>query len=169
MNVLTRICFPFLIILVMGSDAYLAPAITNYSPLDKPTSSQFATYLGGRGTDDCDDITVDATGFIYLACHSTSKDFPGFKGQKISDDMDAYVTKLDPRNGKLIYTSRLSGSNYDGAFTIEVTDDGSVFVGGITSSDDFPTTSDAIQRKFGGKMDAFLAKLKPDGQLEYAT
>jgi len=169
MNVFTRICFPFLIILVMGSDAYLAPEITNYSPLDNPTSSQFATYLGGREIDDCDDIAVDDSGFIYLACHSTSKDFPGFKGQKVSNDMDAYVTKLDPRTGKLVYTSRLSGSNYDGAFTIEVMKDGSVFVGGITDSNDFPTTSDAIQRKYGGKKDGFLAKLKPDGQLEYST
>jgi hypothetical protein len=169
MNVFTRICFSFLIVLVMSSHAYLAPEITNYPPLDNTTSSQFVTYLGGRDIDDCDDIAVDAAGFIYLACHSTSKDFPGFKGQKVSDDMDAYVTKLDPRNGKLIYTSRLSGSKYDGAFTIEVTDDGSIFVGGITDSDDFPTTSDAIQRKYGGKKDAFLTKLKPDGQLEYAT
>jgi Beta-propeller repeat len=169
MNVFTRICFSFLIILVMSSHAYLAPEITNYPPLDNTTSSQFATYLGGRDIDDCDDIAVDAAGFIYLACHSTSKDFPGFKGQKVSDDMDAYVTKLDPRNGKLIYTSRLSGSKYDGASTIEVTEDGSVFVGGVTDSDDFLTTSDAIQPKLGGKMDAFLVKLKPDGQLDYST
>ena len=169
MNVVTRICSPLLIILVMVGDAYLPPEIINYIPIDTTSSTQFATYLGGSDADDCDDIAVDAAGFIYLACHCTSKDFPGFTGKKVSDDMDAFVTKFDPRSGKFIYTTSLSGSKYDGAFTIEVMKDGSVYVGGITESDDFPTTSDALQSKHGGKRDVFLAKLKRDGQLEFST
>jgi Beta-propeller repeat len=164
-----RIFYPFVIAFMLRNDAYVAPEIVTQTPSDITSSSQFVTYLGGSGADDCDDIAVDAAGSIYMACHSTSKDFPGFKGRKESDDMDAYVSKLDPQTGRLIYTTRLSGSKYDGAFTIEVTKDGSVYVGGITESDDFPATSDAIQRKNGGKKDAFLAKIKPDGQLEYAT
>jgi Beta-propeller repeat len=134
------------------------------------SSPQFATYFGGSSVDDCDDIAVDAAGSIYLACHSTSKDFPGFKGRKDSDDMDAFISKLDPRTGKLIYTTRLGGSAYDGAFIVEVCKDGSVFVAGITDSPEFPTTDDAIQRKYGGgRMDIFLAKLKSDGLIEYST
>jgi Beta-propeller repeat len=133
------------------------------------SSSQFATYFGGSNIDDCDDIAVDVAGSIYLACHSISQDFPGFKGRKDSDDMDAFISKLDPRTGKLIYTTRLGGSAYDGAFTIEVTNDGSVFVAGLTDSPNFPTTDDAIQRKHGGEMDVFLAKLNPSGRVEYST
>jgi Beta-propeller repeat len=169
---------PLITAFIFLSAAYVSIADEISSPshlFAKQTSSslasspQFATYLGGSSIDDCDDIAVDAAGSIYLACHSISKDFPGFKGRKESDDMDAYVSKLDPQTGRLIYTTRLSGNKYDGAFTIEVAKDGSVYVGGITDSDDFPTTSDAIQRKPGGKMDAFLAKIKTDGQLEYST
>ena len=33
-------------------------------------------YLGGSGTDDCDGITLDRAGDIYLGCHSDSPDFP---------------------------------------------------------------------------------------------
>ena len=61
--------------------SHIAPEIVTQTPSDI-TSSQFVTYLGGSGVDDCDDIAVDAAGSIYLACHSTSKGFPGFKGRK---------------------------------------------------------------------------------------
>jgi hypothetical protein len=163
------VCYPFFIAFVLCSNTNVTPESVTQTPPDIASSSQFVTYLGGNGIDDCDDIAVDTAGSVYLACHSTSKNFPGFKGQKNSDDMDAYVSKLDPQTGKLVYTTRLSGSKYDGAFTIEVTKDGSVYIGGITESDDFPTTSDAIQRKHGGKRDVFLAKIKSDGDLEYST
>jgi beta-propeller repeat-containing protein len=133
------------------------------------SSSQFATYLGGSNVDDCDGIAVDASGSIYLACHSNSKDFPGLNGKKDSSDIDAYVSKLDPHTGKLVYTTRLGGSAYDAAVSIEVGNDGSVFVAGYTVSSDFHTTNDAIQRTFGGAGDIFLTKLNPDGLIEYST
>src|SRR5215469_16672688 len=44
-----------------------------------PTAPEMTllAYLGGGGTDDCDGITTDRAGDIYLACHSDSPDFPG--------------------------------------------------------------------------------------------
>jgi Beta-propeller repeat len=133
------------------------------------SSPQFATYLGGSSVDDCDGISVDASGNLYLACHSNSKDFPGLKDRRDSDDIDAFVSKLDPRTGKLAYTTRLGGSGYDAAISVAVCNDGSVFVSGYTVSSDFHTTDDAIQRKLGGAGDIFLAKLNPDGSIEYST
>jgi len=73
-----RIFYPFVIAIMLRNDAYVAPEIVTQTPSDITSSSQFVTYLGGSGVDDCDDIAVDAAGSIYLACHSTSKDFPGF-------------------------------------------------------------------------------------------
>jgi hypothetical protein len=41
---------------------------------------------------------------------------------------------------------------------------------GLTSSTDFPTTSEAFQRSLYGTIDAFITKLSPDGaSLEYST
>lgn len=169
--------YPFLMTaLIVGGAAYVSIADASPSPLlAKQTSSnlapspQFATYLGGSNVDDCDGIAVDAAGYIYLACHSGSKDFPGLNGRKSSNDIDAYVAKLDPRTGKLVYTTRLGGSGFDVASAVEPAKDGSVIVTGVTTSSDFPVTNDAIQHTFGGDMDSFVAKLNPDGGVIYST
>jgi hypothetical protein len=57
------------------------------------TSFPFISYFGGSDVDDCDDTATDSDGYIYLACHSTSKAFPGCKQRADSqgEDMDAYV------------------------------------------------------------------------------
>ncbi|HYJ87128.1 MAG TPA: SBBP repeat-containing protein [Pyrinomonadaceae bacterium] len=155
-------------------------ATTGQLPLpDKQISSakavpfRFLSCFGGSDVDDCDDIAVDADGCVYLACHSTSNDFPGSKQRDNSQDadrMDAYVSKIDPVAGKVIYTTRLGGSKWDGAIRIEVDQHSNAYVVGFTESSDFPTTSNALQREYiGGKSDAFLVKLKANGEIEYST
>ena len=52
----------------------------------------------------------------------------------------------------------------------EVAKDGSVYVLGSTRSADFPTTADAIQRRFGGPdRNVFLLRLDPNGKIVYST
>jgi Beta-propeller repeat len=139
----------------------------------KAGSFNFLSCFGGSDADDCDDIAVDAAGHIYLACHSTSNDFPGSKPRDNSQDadrMDAYISKIDPAAGKLIYTVRLGGNKWDGATGIAVDRQGNAYVAGFTFSSDFPTTSNALRREYiGGKSDAFLVKIKADGAIEYST
>ena len=128
-----------------------------------------ATRLGGSGIDDCDDVAVDKAGNVYLACHSESRDFAGAAppADHESVDMDAYVTKFDPTTGKIVYSTRLGGSAWDGAFAIEVNASGSVVVAGFTRSPDFATTKNGVQPNYGGgESDAFLVQLSSDGTVE---
>jgi hypothetical protein len=109
----------------------------------KAMPSRFLSYFGGSDTDDCDDIAVDAAGHIYLACHSTSNDFPGSQKRDNSQDadrMDAYVSKIDPAAGKVLYTIRLGGSKWDGTTRIEVDQYNNAYVAGFTESSDFPSS-----------------------------
>ncbi len=142
-------------------------------PSTRAVSFSFLSWFGGSDEDDCDDITVDSAGNIYLACHSLSNDFPGSKRRDNSQDadrMDAFVSKIDPVAGKVIYTTRLGGSKYDGAFRIEVDQQGNAYVAGFTKSSNFPTTGNAFRREYiGGESDAFLVKLKADGAIEYSS
>lgn len=48
-------------------------------------------------------------------------------------------------------------------------DDGSIFIVGGTASDDFPTTAGAYDETFNGNVDVFVAKLTPEGELEWST
>lgn len=122
--------------------------------------------LGGAGTDDCDGIALDRAGDIYLACHSDSAEFAGTTGH----GMDAVVLKVAARTGKVLWATRTGGSDWDAAGGIEVGKDGSVYVLGQTQSADFPTTPDAVQRKFGGpRRDVFVLKLDARGKIVYST
>lgn len=130
-------------------------------------------YLGGSGTDDCDGITLDSVGDIYLACHSDSPDFPHLSRRAVSqsrDAMDAVVVKVEARTGRLAWATRTGGSAWDAAGDITVARDGSIYVLGSTRSTDFPTTTDAVQRRFGGPdRDVFLLKLDAMGKIVYST
>ena len=130
-------------------------------------------YLGGSGTDDCDGVAMDRDGAVYLACHSDSSDFPPLSaGQpsRRSGNMDAVVVKLAARTGSVAWMTRTGGSAWDGAGDVEVAADGSVYVLGSTRSADFPTTPDAVQRRFAGPdRDVFLLKLDRAGRIVYST
>jgi len=130
-------------------------------------------YLGGAGTDDCDGITLDRAGDIYLACHSDSASFAGSAARAPAGSraaMDAVVVKIEARTGKLVWATRIGGSGWDAAGDLEVAPDGSIIVLGQTESPDFPTTRDAVQRRFGGpRRDVFVLKLDAGGKIVYST
>src|SRR5579872_6568381 len=128
-------------------------------------------YLGGTGTDDCDGITLDRAGDIYLACHSDSPDFPSLPPKAgPQSDMDAVVVKMEARTGRIVWATRIGGSKWDAAGDLEVGKDGSVYVLGQTESADFPTTADAVQRQFGGpRRDVVVLKLDAGGKIVYST
>ncbi len=144
---------------------FLAPAII--CAAQAPTR-WFSTYLGLA---DCDGI-AGWKGDIFLACHSTHNQLPvEVEGPSRRESPgDAYVVRLNPASGKLVFATRIGGSAYSAAFRIKVDLHGFAYAVGVTRARDFPTTTDAVQRSFGGgQSDAFLVKVAPDGQLVYAT
>jgi hypothetical protein len=69
-----------------------------------------------------------------------------------------------------VYSTYLGGAEDDEARQILVDVLGNIYIAGNTSSANFPTTGSAVQRTFGGAVDAFVAKLNPAGsQLIYST
>lgn len=64
----------------------------------------------------------------------------------------------------LLFSTFLGGSYYDGGFNVGITSDnnGNIFVTGITSSQDFPTTNGAYDETFNGGSDIFISKFNSD-------
>ncbi len=120
---------------------------------------------------DCDDVAFGVNGDLYLACHSPQDRLPvEVRGVKSTpDEMDAYVLRLNPRTGKLVFATRIGGKSYDGAWRVSVDRRGHAYATGSTKSADFPTTSDALQRDLRGKSDAFLVEVGPVGEVLYST
>jgi hypothetical protein len=118
--------------------------------------------LGGLGTDNAWDMAVDAAGNAWIAGSSDSRSHG-------LGDFDAFVVKLRP-DGSVAWTRLLGGSSHDQASKVALDASGNAYIAGYTFSSDFQTTPGAFDESYnGGAIDAFAAKLGPDGALVYST
>ncbi|MFQ6671916.1 MAG: SBBP repeat-containing protein [Candidatus Tectimicrobiota bacterium] len=134
----------------------------------------YSTLLGGGSSDEGWGIAVDATGAAYVTGRTNSSDFPTASPLQAAKggDHDAFVTKLNPAGGALVYSTFLGGRDRkvgEAGRALAIDQDGAVYVTGYTDSADFPTAS-PIQAAKGGGIDAFVTKLNPAGStLVYST
>jgi hypothetical protein len=125
----------------------------------------YSTFLGGSDFDQGTAITVDGQGAAYVAGNTNSPNFPtvgALQGAK-SNDPDAFVTKIDPPGGALVYSTYLGGNGADGANGIAVDRAGSAHVVGTTGSANFVSAKATQLAKSGGD-DAFVVKLDSTGR-----
>jgi len=125
--------------------------------------------LLGSSFDAADDnngagIAVDSEGDALVVGTAWPSDFPITAGAfetvnlayNYSGEVGSFVTKFNPSGSALLYSTYLSGSGdtsgeeCDCANAVALDSSGNVYVGGITSSTDFPTTADAVQTSFEG-------------------
>ncbi len=120
----------------------------------------YSTYLGTIGFDWANGVAVDANGAAYLAGYTSSASFPtigplqsGFGGL-----YDAFVVKVAPAGNALLFSTLYGGSGADVASAIAVDASGNMFVGGQTSSSNFPVQN-ALQNSNAGGNTGWLARL----------
>ena len=108
----------------------------------------YSTYFGNSDTDTVHAIAVDNTGSAYIVGSTMSQEFP-LKNPLYSTlegyDSDAFITKFSPLGNALVYSTYLGGSGYDSASTVAVDASHNAYIGGSTSSTDFPVTAGAYQ------------------------
>lgn len=134
----------------------------------------WCTYVGKSKTDwPRGGLALDAQDNVYLVGGTDSPDFPTTEGafqRVLKGERDAAIIKLSADGSRLLFSTLLGGSDWDGLMGIHVDTSGNVCVAGHTRSPDFPLTPGAPQSKFGGNSDCFLTKLSTDdGRLLYST
>jgi uncharacterized repeat protein (TIGR01451 family) len=141
----------------------------------------WSSYLGGSNIDMATGVGVDKYTDVVIAGSTRSADFPVFDPLETfhggtCDGMpcrDVFVSKFSPTGTALQYSTYIGGTNDDVASDIVLDMAGDMFVVGYTLSTDFPVTSRAFQKTFGGGTvtgDAFVFELASKGiGLEYAT
>jgi hypothetical protein len=141
-----------------GSDAFVAKVNAD------GTALFYAGYLGGGDNDGAWGIAVDPSGDIYLAGDAASSDFPTLGGPDLTYNggFDAFVAKVNPAGTTLLYSGYLGGSDEDQGLGVAVDPSGDAYLVGETASADFPTRG-GLDHTFNGRLDAFVAKVKPDG------
>jgi uncharacterized protein (TIGR03437 family) len=134
----------------------------------------WATYLGGSGADAALSIAVDGKGSAYVLGSTTSANFPTTQGAYQSGTANAsraFLTKLSPDGGSLVYSALLGPIISYGYFPGEIllsgrspaglTIDsaGNAYFGGSAPPGSLPVTAGA----YSSSGSAFVAKLDPTG------
>jgi uncharacterized repeat protein (TIGR02543 family) len=136
-----------------------------------------STFLGGWNRDSIRAIAIHPqTGEVYVAGWTESINLPETtNGARASNGglIDAFVSRLSPDLTRISQSTYLGGLRNDFAYAMAIhPQTGEVYVAGYTEASDFPTTAGSAQSTFGGGLDAFVARFRPDlrtGALLQAT
>lgn len=132
-----------------------------------------STYVGGSGTDGMNlssleinygdqyrgEITLDQGGNVLVSSTTQSADFPtqfGTQGN-LSGPQDAVLFKMPPTLSSLTWSTFFGGTGYETGNSIQVADNGDVYVAGGTTSAGMPFVS-GYDISFGGVADGYVAR-----------
>lgn len=149
-----------------GADAFLLELSASGGALI------FATYAGGSGNDFGNAITVDAAGYIYAIGDTASTDLTtvGALQSFNAGGFDAFLGKLAPSGGSIIFSTYAGGNGDDAGRGIAVDGSGNIYAAGFTNSTNLQLIVNAIQPTKGAGYDAFVAKLNSTGSsIFYST
>lgn len=131
----------------------------------------FSTYFGGLSLDYPRQVAFDPSGDFYVIGETDSADWPAADpvGQT-----DAFICRIAADGSHLVWGRHVGGSRIDWAYAVVAGRANSVWVSGLTSSDDLPITSDAIQphrnQASPGNARGFLFQLDSrDGHVVFGT
>lgn len=131
----------------------------------------FSTYLGGTIDDEPYDIALDKNRNIYVTGAALSSNYPMVGAYQPTNrgNIDAFLSKLNATGTGLLFSTFLGASQLDIGYGVEVDPNDNVFVVGVTSSNTFPTTANALQKELQGPSDMFIMKFDATGSTLQAS
>jgi hypothetical protein len=139
----------------------------------------YSSFIGGNFRSSANAVAVDSTGRAFVAGSTCASTFPTTPsavlrkapGSDRIDACDGFLAWLNAEGSRLEYATYLGGSREDAATAVALApDDSVVYVGGYTSSPDFPIAGPAVQTRLNGSSNGFLSAIDVrSGQLLYST
>jgi len=104
------------------------------------------TYLGGQADDYASAMVVDPDGNYYIAGATESPDFPVTDDalDTLCESRDAFVASVASDLKSIRYATLIGGEGLDSGSDLALAPNGDCYVAGITFSNDFPVTPDAL-------------------------
>jgi|GEM_PF-2407408 len=122
----------------------------------------YSTFLGGSNLEFGRAVGVDALGDAIVTGYTKSANWPTTKDafdQTHNGDQDIFLTMLNPVGKGLLYSTLIGGSGADrtsGGLALDAY--GNAFIIGSTGSTNFPKTTGAYDRTYGGARDDVVFK-----------
>jgi hypothetical protein len=125
----------------------------------------YSTYLGGAGGEVAYSIAVNSAGQVYLTGTTGSFNFPTTSAVQAdyAGDGDVFIVKLTAAGTGILYSTYLGGGGAETGTSLAIDSSGNAYVGGKTTSPDFPISASAFQPVYGNGGDGFIAKIDPTG------
>lgn len=138
------------------------------------TSLAASTLLGGADDELNPDIAIDSSGDLIISGQTKSVNFPttiGVYDPSHNGNIDIFISRLPADLSSLTASTFLGGMSYDQSPSIRIDPCGRIYIGGITMSDDFPTTVNGYDPTHNYYFyDIFLARMSADlSNLEAST
>ncbi|MBI3257924.1 MAG: T9SS type A sorting domain-containing protein [Ignavibacteriae bacterium] len=122
--------------------------------------SYYSTYLGGEDEDIPNCIKFyDNNSSVVIAGSTKSGDFPTGKvgDYQYHGGNDGFLTQLSGNGSICLYSTFVGGGSSDQIFSMALSNNGNVYIAGSTQSTDFPLSSNAKYKDFGGQVDGFIS------------
>ncbi|MHA2336990.1 MAG: SBBP repeat-containing protein [Candidatus Hodarchaeales archaeon] len=158
------------------------------------TTLEYSTYLGGIKLDQtfATELAFDSSNNLIIAGSTRSEDFP-ITPDAYDDSYggglmippgsgkfccgDVIISKISENGSNLSYSTFLGGDSGEKPHGLVIDDNDNIYVTGSTRSTDFPTTSNAYDKSYGGDDsvwnffgDIFVTKLNVNGgTIDYST
>lgn len=133
----------------------------------------FSTYFGGEDSDHINNVDVLPGGQIVVSGRTRSSQLEGFplvnaRDNSLAGTADIFIARINAGGNGLVFSTYLGGNGDEFSFYRSgqgVDSQGNIYVSGLTSSVDFPTTAGVLrQARNGATHDGIIAKLSADGQ-----
>jgi hypothetical protein len=134
--------------------------VTKFNP--RASQLMYSTYYGGSGFDYPFRIAVNRQGEAALIGFTGSTDFPTYQALNPTYGggvTDAFVVLLDRSGKQPRFSTYLGGTGDEYGYAISTGCRNSVWVGGSTSSKNFPLAQAFQPAYAGGPFDAFLSRI----------
>jgi hypothetical protein len=140
----------------------------------------YATYIGGSGSEQFGGMVIDSTGVAYIAGGTSSTDFPVTTGA-VQTGNSAFFLKLKNDGSSLLYSTLLGATGiHTRAHSVAIDGTNSAYITGETDGPGFPTTPGAFRTNVIGPAPGqdgsgntfnytFAAKFDPVGALAFST